>query len=454
MTDAERARVEALFERAIERPAAERSSWLAAACDDAAVRSRVEALLAAHERAGILERPLTDVAEDVQVRAEGDEPAPSGRLGRYEIRRELGRGGMGIVVEAHDRETDRIVALKILSRESAETPDRRARFRSEARAASSLDHPLVARVLDTGETDDGRLYLVMEHCEGRTLAALIDEGPLDPERARTIAIGIAEALACAHRAGIVHRDIKPSNVMICTDGTPRILDFGIAKLLDEPALTRTGMRVGTVAYMSPEQTRAERVDGRADIWSLGVVLHEMLTGRRPFLGRTPAAIVQAILNEEPPLPSAYRPDIPPGLDRVVRRALAKDPDARYPGASAVIADLDAAAEPQLDARARCAALDANARAVLRRLAAFEEPFTLAAAETATGIADAYEVDLVDGLEELLDGALVERSESDDGDSRFSLPEPIRIVALEALTDAGECDAVRQRLDEMDVPPGE
>jgi serine/threonine protein kinase/Tol biopolymer transport system component len=266
--------------------------------------------------------------------------SPGREVGPYRIGEVLGGGGMGIVYRAEDTRLGRSVALKFLPPELTRDPVSKARFLQEARTASALDHPNVCTIYDVGETDEHQLYLAMPCYEGETLRRKIERGPLPVADAVDYALQTAKGLAKAHRHGIVHRDIKPANLIVTDDGVVKILDFGIAKLAGEAGLTRTGASVGTPAYMAPEQIHGREVDGRTDLWALGVVLYEMLTGRRPFLGDHESALQQSILGgqELEPL-SRVRPEAPDELDRVVRRLIARDPDERFPTADALAAEL-------------------------------------------------------------------------------------------------------------------
>jgi serine/threonine protein kinase/Tol biopolymer transport system component len=251
----------------------------------------------------------------------------------------LGGGGMGIVYRAEDTRLGRTVALKFLPPELTRDPVAKARFLQEARTASALDHPNICTVYDVGETEGHQLYLAMPCYDGETLRRKVERGPLPLPEVVDYALQVGKGLAKAHRQGIVHRDVKPANLMVTGDGVVKILDFGIAKLAGEAGLTRTGGTVGTPAYMSPEQMRGGEVDGRADLWALGVVMYEMLTGRRPFLGDHESGLRQAILEAEPEPLIRLRPDAPPELERVVQRLLSKDTAGRYPTADAAVADL-------------------------------------------------------------------------------------------------------------------
>ncbi|MGH7575084.1 MAG: protein kinase domain-containing protein, partial [Longimicrobiales bacterium] len=251
------------------------------------------------------------------------------------------------VYRARDPELDRFVALKLLPPHLSADAEARARLMREARAASALDHPSVAVVHEIGSTepwpDDpagGRLFIAMAYYDGETLSARIARGALPVVEALDHAIQLTEGLAAAHEAGIVHRDIKPANLIVTDRGQIKILDFGVARS-DGAALTREGTALGTVAYMSPEQTFGGIVDHRTDLWSAGVVVYEMLAGVRPFRGDADEAVVYGIRHDDPTPLDALRPDVPPDLARVVERCLTKDPAERYPGAAALIADLRA-----------------------------------------------------------------------------------------------------------------
>ena len=263
--------------------------------------------------------------------------APGATLGPYTIVSQLGSGGMGVVYQATDPRLKRTVAIKLLSPDLTRDETAKQRFLQEAQAASALDHPNICTIFEINETDDRQLYLVMAHYEGETLKERIARGPLDLSDAIDIATQVGEGLAKAHAAGIVHRDIKPANLMVTKDGTIKILDFGLAKLTGAEGVTQTATTVGTVAYMSPEQARGQQVDHRTDIWSLGVVLYEMLAGTPPFRGENLAAVVHAILERDQPSLGG----VSSHAQGAVTRALSKDTAQRYQSVTDLLAQLRA-----------------------------------------------------------------------------------------------------------------
>jgi serine/threonine-protein kinase len=265
--------------------------------------------------------------------------------GRYRVEALLGSGGMAQVYRGTDMVLSRSVAIKVLSSDYSRDPAFVERFRREARAAARLNHPTVVSVYDTG-SDDGVHFIVMEFVSGRTLAQILAaEGPLLPERVAAISARVAEALSFAHEAGLVHRDVKPGNVMLTDRGDVKVMDFGIARAASGPgqAITETTSILGTAAYLSPEQAEGKPVDPRSDIYSLGVVLYELLTGQPPFSGPSPVAVAYKHVMEEPVPPSAVRSGVPSALEAIAMRALAKDPSRRYASADLMRADLEAAA---------------------------------------------------------------------------------------------------------------
>ena len=252
--------------------------------------------------------------------------------GRYELESRLGEGGMATVFGGSDRLLGRKVAVKVLSRHYARDKTFVERFRREAQAAAGLNHPNVVSVFDTG-SDNGVHYIVMEHVDGRTLADVLrQEGALPPDRAAEIAVHVCRALSSAHEKRMVHRDVKPGNVLLTPDGTVKVTDFGIARIPSGEPLTATGSVMGTASYLSPEQATGGRIDARSDIYSLGCVLYEMLTGKPPFDGKSAVSIAYKHVGEEPTAPSAVNPAVPAGLEAVVAKAMAKDPADRYQSA--------------------------------------------------------------------------------------------------------------------------
>ena len=272
-------------------------------------------------------------------------------LKHYEIEALIGKGGMGEVYRARDVRLGRAVALKILPQEFTADPQRRSRFMQEARAASAVNHPSIAQVYDVDEVD-GTVFLAMELVEGKTLRALIKNKELDLLGSLEIAQQVAGGLGKAHDANIVHRDIKPENIVVSPEGHAKILDFGLAKLLEPTApgeddvshmetlaKTQSGMIMGTLRYMSPEQARGQEVDARSDIFSLGIVLYEMVTGQLPFSGATALDTLHAIAYEETRPVTALRANIPPSIQRIVSRCLRKQAKDRYPGVRELVTDL-------------------------------------------------------------------------------------------------------------------
>jgi serine/threonine protein kinase/Tfp pilus assembly protein PilF len=261
-------------------------------------------------------------------------------ISHYKILEKLGEGGMGVVYKAEDTKLKRLVALKFLPPDLTRDAEAKARFIQEAQAASALDHPNICTIHEIDETNEDQLFISMAHYEGETLKERIQRGHLDTRETARIAMQIGQGLAKAHSQGIVHRDIKPANIIITRDGVVKILDFGLAKLAGQTKLTKAGSTLGTIAYMSPEQARGEAVDHRTDIWSLGVLLYEMLTGTCPFRSEYDQALVYSILNDEPAAPRSLRSDVPIELDEAVAKMLRKDPGERFQSMGVLVSALD------------------------------------------------------------------------------------------------------------------
>jgi eukaryotic-like serine/threonine-protein kinase len=258
---------------------------------------------------------------------------------RYEIQREIAQGGMAEVYLARDQLLNRPVAMKALFPQYAREPSFVERFRREAQAAANLNHPNIVAIYDWGQ-EDGTYFIVMEYVEGRSLRDLIrSEAPLDPSQAADVAAEIASALAFAHRNGVVHRDVKPGNVLLTQSDTVKVTDFGIARAGASDGLTQTGSVMGTATYFSPEQAQGLPVDGRSDVYALGVVLYEMVTGVAPFTGDSPVSVAYKHVREDVVLPSERNPDVPPDLERIIMTALAKAPENRYQTADEMRADI-------------------------------------------------------------------------------------------------------------------
>ena len=322
---------------------------------DPEIRREVEKLLAQDPSGKILDRPAGDLLVEMTLTEPAPEGAPdlAGRtISHYDILERLGAGGMGVVYKAFDRRLNRLVALKFLPHQLRHDPDLKRRLTEEARAASALDHPNIVVIYEIGEAGDD-LFISMAFHEGTTLRARID-GPMPVVEALRIARQVASGLAKAHEHGIFHRDIKPTNIVVAKDGIARIIDFGLAKSIDTTATVEGGTR-GTPLYMSPEQASGKPVDFHTDIWSLGVVLYEMLAGAPPFRGATVLGLMRAVVHDESAPLRDVRPDLPAEVESIVSRALQKDPAKRYQSAAEMGNDLSAilaALEGPPTARAR------------------------------------------------------------------------------------------------------
>jgi eukaryotic-like serine/threonine-protein kinase len=343
-------RLDALFAAALERPRSERRSYLrlASAGDVELYRQATALLDRAAEAEEVLGESAVEFAAPLLAAVSVDDSSDTAaglagaHIAHYRVLDEIGRGGMGVVYRARDVRLDRLVALKFLSSSLTSAEDTQRRFMAEARAASAIEHPNVASLYEIGQADDGRTYLAFACYDGETLDARIARGPVPWDEALELARQIASGLAAAHGKGVVHRDIKPGNVMLTRDGWVKILDFGVATMAGAEGADGRQRR-GTISYMSPEQIRGDHVDHRADLWSLGVVLYEMLTGEKPFRVDRDRAAEHSILYEEPPALVRFDARIPPLLKPVIARALATDPADRYPDATGLLAALERAA---------------------------------------------------------------------------------------------------------------
>jgi serine/threonine protein kinase/tetratricopeptide (TPR) repeat protein len=335
-------RVQSLFSAAIECEPSEREALLARECaEDPELGSEVRSLLAAHEKSGLVDQLASQISAPSLWRARVDEMDWHGRaVAQYFVIEPLAAGAMGLVYRARDERLGRQVALKFLPSHQSTQPEAQQRFLLEARAAAALDHPNICTIHEIGTTGDGQLFIAMPLYAGETLQARLERGSLSMREALDIALQVAAGLSKAHEHSVVHRDVKPSNVMLLPDGTVKVLDFGVARVID-PLLTNPGTAiVGTVAYMSPEQARGEATDARTDVWSLGVVLYEMLAGTRPFRGGNAQALLAQVKSTQPTPLSQCRAELPKEIDALVAKALAKDPRHRYPSMAALAAELE------------------------------------------------------------------------------------------------------------------
>src|SRR4030095_2399448 len=338
--------IKALLESALQRDPLERNAFLDEACrGDNDLRAEVAALIESHAKAeSFIESPAYQLMAESLIETD----LPSGyKIGFYQILDRFGSGGMGDIYLAEDTRLGRKVIVKTLPTHFTKDPGRVRRFQLEARAASALSHPNIITIYEIGQIDQLH-YIVFEFIDGETLRQRIATSPLTINQALYLGANVAAPLRAAHDAGIVHRDIKPENIMLRRDGLIKVLDFGLAKLTESKPITsegptlfetKQGMVMGTAPYMSPEQTRGLAVDARTDIWSLGAVLYEMVSGRPPFEGPTNSDVMVAILGREPPPLVRYRPEVPNELEWIIKKALRKDRDERYQTVRELLADL-------------------------------------------------------------------------------------------------------------------
>jgi serine/threonine-protein kinase len=353
--------IDQLFHAALACQPSERTQLLAKACGtDEPLRLEVESLISSHEETqSFIETPAGDVAAEM-LRTQESVYESGQQIGNYKLVRQLGSGGMGVVYLADDLRLNRKIALKLLPPQFTTNPDRVRRFEREARAASALNHPNIVTIYEIGQSTSAH-FIATEFVDGKTLREHIHEKPFTLRETLNVAFQVASALSAAHSAGIVHRDIKPENIMVRPDGYVKILDFGLAKLaevqatdsdLETPTLLQSnpGLVMGTVQYMSPEQARGKNVGVRTDIWSLGVVLYELLAGRVPFSGETPSHVMVSLMEDELPVLTNCA-NVPAELDRIVTKALRKDQKERYQTANEIARDLRHLKEElQLEAR--------------------------------------------------------------------------------------------------------
>ena len=326
------ARVNAVFAEALELEGEARERVLAReATANPGVAAEVRAMLRAHDRSSaFLEEPAWAAAPELLSESAAENSLTGRRIGPYQVREEVGRGGMGVVYAAEDERLGRVVALKMLPPAYSRDAVARERLSREARAAAALSHPAIATIFAL-EDIDGDLFIASELVQGTTLRSALSSGAVPRQRLLDMLTQIAEALAAAHSHGIVHRDLKPENVLYTSEGRVKVVDFGIARHLTpvpdaRAGLTLTGAQLGTPGYMAPEQLRGRPIDARADIFAFGVMAYELATGAHPFGGSDPAALLERLVSDDPPL---SRPIEPPGLDRIVRTCLRGDPGGRY-----------------------------------------------------------------------------------------------------------------------------
>jgi serine/threonine protein kinase/Tfp pilus assembly protein PilF len=391
-------RINDLFQSAVERAPGERAAFLDEACrGDEGLRGEVESLLTSHDQAeNFIELPAFEVAPELVTRDRTG--ALVGKvIGHYRIESLIGVGGMGEVYLARDERLGRKAALKLLPDSLTTDEAQLSRFKNEARSASALNHPNILTVYEIGAEGD-RQFIATEFIEGVTLRASLAYGRMNLHAAVEIALQVASALTAAHEAGVVHRDIKPENIMLRPDGYAKVLDFGIAKLTEQrPASdidmrettavlqTRPGLVLGTAHYMSPEQARGQKVDARSDIWSLGVVLYEMVGGSPPFRGETPSDCIASILTTEPPPLSDVLPDVPLKLESILQKALRKNRDERYQTIKEMLADLRIL-KGELEAESSLPQTKARAKAIVSKIKRHKRGVLLSLAAAAVAAA--------------------------------------------------------------------
>jgi serine/threonine protein kinase len=344
--------VERVFHAALEQPAEDRDAWLARACgEDEDLRGEVQSLLQYQVRAErFIESPALDLAANMQASPRAAAATAGQAIQQYRILSVIGAGGAGEVYLADDTRLHRRVALKLLALHLARDRAHLRRFEREARAIAALSHPNVCVIHEVLETAEGQQCIVMEYVEGVTLRDHLARGRMHLAAALDVAIQVASALSAAHAAGIVHRDIKPENIVLRSDGYVKVLDFGLAKLTEPRGVdaqappetdvsTAAGGVMGTIRYMSPEQSRGLSVDRRTDLWSLGVVLYEMVAGQQPFTGAAVTDVLIAISERDPAPLAPFAPDVRARFDEIVKKALQKNREERYPSANDLLADL-------------------------------------------------------------------------------------------------------------------
>jgi hypothetical protein len=365
------ARLDELYHAALEQPEEQRDAFLRDACGgDEDLQREVRSLLRFHGNEGFLDKTPAEIAGRLEAAIRDSTPGgpQSGQIiSHYRVIEKLGEGGMGVVYKAEDLHLERTVALKFLAPHTIEDPAGKERLIREAKAAAALDHPNVCTVYEIGETDEG-VFLAMALVDGERLSERIAMRPLKLSEALDIASQTAQGLQSAHEKGIVHRDIKSSNLMINRQGQVKIMDFGIAQLANEVRLTRSMTILGTPGYLSPEQALGEKADSRSDIWSLGLVLYEMVTGRLPFQSDRRDALLYSIIHDEHEPVTALRAGLPVELDRILDKTLAKDPSERYQHVDDLIVDLRRLAKQPASGRVTASGKTGSRLTPARRLA--------------------------------------------------------------------------------------